>query len=183
MALALPLLLALLGTTPGLGAPGGACGVPPSAWCQNWMTALRCGALGRCPRLTQGSPDMDICAVCQQLVGLLHHISNQSTVEVVLNQVEGILCLHLPFVVTPCRTLVQALVHRLLYECQHLKPQQVCARVKLCHGEPGAAPTVPVLEVPDTHLQGSSEAGLSRETLPVPVPLCWMCRKLVERAE
>ncbi|NWY21632.1 PSPB protein, partial [Aphelocoma coerulescens] len=168
MALALLLLLALLGTTPGLGAPGGGCGVPPSAWCQNWVTALRCGALGRCPHLTQGPPDVDICAVCQQLVGFLLHVSNQSTEEVVLDQVVRILCLHLPFVVIPC--LVQA-----------LKPQQVCATVKLCHGEPGATPAVPVLEVPDTHLQGSGGAGLSPEALPV--PLCWMCRKLVERAE
>ncbi|NWW69351.1 PSPB protein, partial [Ifrita kowaldi] len=151
----------------GLGAPGGGCGVPPSAWCQNWVTALRCGALGRCPHLTQGPPDVDVCAMCQQLVGFLRHVSNQSTAEVpaVLRQVQGILCLHLPFVVTPCRALVQAFVHRLLYECQHLmsgsgdtgqgdtKPQQVCATVKLCHGEPGAAPAVPVLELPGPHLQ------------------------------
>lgn len=42
----------------GLGAPGGICGVPPSAWCQDWVTALRCGALDRCPQLAQGHPDM-----------------------------------------------------------------------------------------------------------------------------
>lgn len=34
-------------------------------------------------------------------------------VQVVLDQVVRILCLHLPFVVIPC--LVQALVHHLLY--------------------------------------------------------------------
>ncbi|NWI76028.1 PSPB protein, partial [Dryoscopus gambensis] len=134
----------------GLGAPGGHCGVPPSAWCQNWVTALRCGALGHCPHLTQGHPDLDVCAMCQQLVGFLRHISNQSAVEVVLDQVVGILCLHLPFLVTPCQALVQALVHRLLYKIQHLEPWQVCATVKLCRGEPGAAPDVRVLEVPGT---------------------------------
>lgn len=32
--------------------------MPPSAWCQDWVTALRCGALGRCPHLTQGHPDV-----------------------------------------------------------------------------------------------------------------------------
>ncbi|XP_066062239.1 pulmonary surfactant-associated protein B isoform X2 [Chamaea fasciata] len=81
MALALQLLLTLLGTTPGLGAPGRGCGMPPSAWCQDWVTALRCGALGRCPLLTQRHPNVDICAVCQQLFDFLHQASNQSTVE------------------------------------------------------------------------------------------------------
>lgn len=88
MALALPLLLALLGATPGWGAPGGGCGVPPSAWCQDWLTALRCGALGRCPRLGQGRPEVlrdppseDACALCQQLLDSLRQISNHSAVE------------------------------------------------------------------------------------------------------
>ncbi|XP_066423299.1 pulmonary surfactant-associated protein B [Molothrus aeneus] len=88
MALALPLLLALLGTSPGLGAPGGGCGAPPSARCQDWVTALRCGALGRCPLLGQGPPEVlrdapseDACALCQQLLESLRKISNQSAVE------------------------------------------------------------------------------------------------------
>ncbi|KAM7028554.1 pulmonary surfactant-associated protein B [Acridotheres tristis] len=185
MALALPLLLALLGATPGLGAPGGGCGVPPSAWCQDWVTALRCGALGRCSHLAQGHPDVDVCAVCQQFFDFLHQASNHSTVE---------------------------------------KPWQVCATLKLCRGEPGAAPAAPMLEAPGTYLQvrghgdsggggggpvgictatamlagqqasgvpstgssvplpqGSVEAGLAPEALPL--PLCWMCRSLVARAE
>ncbi|NXY12076.1 PSPB protein, partial [Pteruthius melanotis] len=148
------------------------------AWCQDWETALRCGALGRCPHLTQGHPDVDVCAVCQQLVGFLHHVSNHSAVEVVLDQVLGVLCLPLPFVAPPCRALVRALLHRLLFEIQHPQPRQVCATVKLCRGEPGA---VPVLEVPGARPQGSSGPGLAPEALPM--PLCWMCRTLVARAE
>ncbi|XP_005057990.2 PREDICTED: proactivator polypeptide-like 1 [Ficedula albicollis] len=115
MALALPLLLALLGAS-----PGGGCGVPPSAWCQDWVTALRCGALGRCPHLAQGHPDMDVCAMCQQLFGFLHQASNHSATE---------------------------------------KPWQVCATLKLCRGEPGAAPAAPILEAPGAHLQVRGHAG------------------------
>ncbi|XP_053822379.1 pulmonary surfactant-associated protein B isoform X2 [Vidua chalybeata] len=191
MALALPLLLALLGTTPGppgrvltvatgLGAPGGGCGVPPSAWCQDWVTALRCGALGRCPHLTQGPPDMDTCAMCQMVMDFLRQISNQSALEVVLDKVVGLVCPHLPFVETLCKNLAQWLVHHLLLDIQHLKPQEVCAKLKLCPGEPGAALAMPVLEVPSSHLQGS---GLSPKALPLPLPLCWLCRSLVARAE
>lgn len=87
------------------------------------------------------------------------------------------------------------------------KPRQVCATLKLCRGESGAAPAAPILEAPGTQLQvrghgdsggggrcwrgaqprsvplpqGSSGAGLSSEALPL--PLCWMCRSLVARAE
>ncbi|KAM6996372.1 pulmonary surfactant-associated protein B [Passerculus sandwichensis] len=159
MAPALPLLLVLLGTTPGLGAPGGGCGVPPSAWCQDWATALRCGALGRCPRLGRGplealgdplealrdplealgdAPDLDACAVCQQLLDSLRHISSVSAVE---------------------------------------DSWRVCAKLTLCLGEPGV---VPVLEGPGSRLQGPALAPLS---LPLPLPRCWLCRSLVARAE
>uniref|UniRef100_A0A8C3V7Z4 Saposin B-type domain-containing protein n=1 Tax=Catharus ustulatus TaxID=91951 RepID=A0A8C3V7Z4_CATUS len=88
------------------------------------------------------------------------------------------------------------------------KPWQVCATLKLCRGESGAAPAAPILEAPGTHLQvrgdtgtrgqprsvpssgcsvplpqGSGGAGLSPEALPLPLPLCWLCRSLVARAE
>ncbi|NXE99374.1 PSPB protein, partial [Menura novaehollandiae] len=156
----------------GLGAPGGGCGVPPSAWCQSWVTALRCGALGRCPHLTQERPDVDTCALCQQLFNFLHRAANQSAVQ----QVLGALCLELPVLATPCWAMVLAFVQLLLRELQHLMPWQVCARLKLCHGEPRGAPAVPVLGVLGTHLQ-----GLPPEALPL--PLCWLCRSLVARAE
>ncbi|XP_077645330.1 pulmonary surfactant-associated protein B [Lonchura striata] len=155
MARALPLLLALLGTTAGppgwvltvatgLGAPGGGCGVPPSAWCQDWVTALRCGALGRCPHLTQRPSDTDTCTVCQEITEYLRKIYNQSTSEVSLEN-----------------------------------SWDVCVKLKLCPSGPRAT-AVPVLEAPGSHLQGS---GLVPKALPLPLPLCWLCRSLVARAE
>ncbi|XP_071435310.1 pulmonary surfactant-associated protein B isoform X3 [Pithys albifrons albifrons] len=145
MALALPLLLALLGATPapGLGAPGGGCGVPPSAWCQSWDTALRCGALEHCPHLAQRDPDVDTCAICQQLFDFLHRVSNQSSVQV---------------------------------------PRQACANLKLCPGEPGGAPAMPALGVLSTHLQAVAAPSVP-VALPVPLPLCWLCRTFVTQAE
>ncbi|NWX53779.1 PSPB protein, partial [Promerops cafer] len=133
----------------GLGAPGGGCGVPPSAWCQDWVTALRCGALGRCPHLTQGHPDMDTCDLCQKLFNFLHQASNQSAVEVPAGMGDtgllGISCSYFPAVVTPCRALVQGFVHHLPWQIQHLEPREICVSLQLCHREPGAAPAAPVL--------------------------------------
>ncbi|XP_071273716.1 pulmonary surfactant-associated protein B [Agelaius tricolor] len=129
----------------GLGAPGGGCGVPPSARCQDWVTALRCGALGRCPLLGQGPPEvlrdapsevrpppvspapLDACALCQQLLESLRKISNQSAVE---------------------------------------DPLKVCTELKLCP-EPGA---VPVLEGPGSHLQYPLSLCSVPSTLQVPCP-------------
>nr|XP_030145981.3 pulmonary surfactant-associated protein B isoform X4 [Taeniopygia guttata] len=158
MALPLPLLLALLGTAAGppgwvltvatgLGAPGGGCGVPPSAWCQDWVTALRCGALGRCPHLSQGPSDtQDACTVCQEVIHHLRQIYNQSASEVSLEN-----------------------------------SWDVCVKLKLCPPDPRA---VPVLEAPGSHRQGSALAPKALSvSLPVPLPLCWLCRSLVARAE
>ncbi|XP_071435309.1 pulmonary surfactant-associated protein B isoform X2 [Pithys albifrons albifrons] len=182
MALALPLLLALLGATPGLGAPGGGCGVPPSAWCQSWDTALRCGALEHCPHLAQRDPDVDTCAICQQLFDFLHRVSNQSSVQVAVEQVLRGLCLPLPILATPCQATVHTLVLRLLWELQHLVPRQACANLKLCPGEPGGAPAMPALGVLSTHLQAVAAPSVP-VALPVPLPLCWLCRTFVTQAE
>ncbi|XP_027765749.1 pulmonary surfactant-associated protein B, partial [Empidonax traillii] len=189
MALALPLLLALLGVTPGLGAPGGGCGVPPSAWCQSWETALRCGALERCPHLTQRPPDVDTCAICQQLFDFLHRVSNQSSVQVAVEQVLRALCLPLPVLAAPCQSVVHSLIPRVLWELQHLVPRQICAKLQLCQAEPGGAAAVPALGVIGTHPQvrgalgGSGGGSVPAEALPVPLPLCWLCRTFVAQAE
>ncbi|XP_059346644.1 pulmonary surfactant-associated protein B [Ammospiza nelsoni] len=164
------------------GRRGGGCGVPPSAWCQDWVTALRCGALGRCPRLGQGplealrdAPDLDACAVCQQLLDSLRHISSVSAVEVVLDHLVGLACPHMPLVESLCKKVVNDLVHHFLQNMQHLDSWSVCAKLTLCLGEPGV---VPVLEGPGSHLQGPALSPLS-----LPLPRCWLCRSLVARAE
>ncbi|NWV81618.1 PSPB protein, partial [Dasyornis broadbenti] len=174
----------------GLGAPGWGCGVPPSAWCQSWVTALRCGALGRCPHLAQGRPDVDACAMCQQLFNLLHHSSNQSAMQVPAGM--GDRCHWVSWWVPASATQGGATVVAEVVVALRVPPQlprQACAWLKLCHGEPGASPAVPVLEAPASHRQvpvsppGSGGAALSPEALPLPLPLCWLCRTLVARAE
>ncbi|XP_075031142.1 pulmonary surfactant-associated protein B [Calonectris borealis] len=178
---ALALLLALLCATPGLGVPGGRCGVPPPAWCQSWETALRCGALGHCARRAWAPPATDICADCQQIVTLLTHMVNESATKAT---VEGFLrrecaALPVPTMVPPCQNLVHEYFSLLLTDLEgYLKPSAVCAHLELCPGEPGGAPAVPPLRTLSTRLQVT--AG---EALPVPLPLCWLCRTFLARAE
>ncbi|CAM9758936.1 unnamed protein product [Bubo scandiacus] len=58
------------------------------------------------------------------------------------------------------------------------KPSAICAHLTLCPGEPGGAPAAPPLGALSTRLQVA--AG---EALPVPLPLCWLCRTFLTRAE
>ncbi|NXS05980.1 PSPB protein, partial [Oxylabes madagascariensis] len=169
----------------GLGAPGGGCGMPPSAWCQDWVTALRCGALGRCPHLTQGRLDVDICAVCQQLFDFLHQASNRSAMEGVLDQVVGILCPRPPAVMTPCQALVRVLVDHLLRQTLwHIQPLLLGGTGGTQQGaSPAPAVASPAPAAVSPLPQGSGGARLSPEALLLPQPLCWLCHSLVARAE
>ncbi|XP_074898081.1 pulmonary surfactant-associated protein B [Buteo buteo] len=174
----LALLLTLLCATPGLGVPGGHCGVPPSAWCQSWETALRCGALEHCARHAWAPPATDVCADCQQIVTLLTRMANESATKAA---VEGFLrrecaALPVPSMVPPCQNLVHEYFSLLLLDLEgHLKPSAICARLELCPGEPGGAPAMPPLRALGTRLQVRA--------LPIPLPLCWLCRTFLARAE
>ncbi|XP_069657465.1 pulmonary surfactant-associated protein B [Haliaeetus albicilla] len=174
----LALLLTLLCATPGLGVPGGHCGVPPSAWCQSWETALRCGALEHCARHAWAPPATDVCADCQQIVTLLTRMANESATKAA---VEGFLrrecaALPVPSMVPPCQNLVHEYFSLLLIDLEgHLKPSAICAHLELCPGEPGGAPAMPPLGALSTRLQV--------QALPIPLPLCWLCRTFLARAE
>ncbi|XP_067168351.1 pulmonary surfactant-associated protein B [Apteryx mantelli] len=181
---ALSLLLALLCASPGLGGPGvaaGRCGAQPHTWCQSWETALRCGALGHCARHGWAPGAKDMCADCQEIVSLLTRMANESAAKAA---VEGFLrqectALPVPTMVSPCQRLVHEYFSLLTASLEgHLKPAVVCARLDLCPGEPGGAVEPVVLPrdgVPGTRLQVGD--------LPVPLPLCWLCRTFIARAE
>ncbi|XP_062452627.1 pulmonary surfactant-associated protein B [Rhea pennata] len=181
---ALALLLALLCASPGLGAPGH-CGVQPHAWCQSWETALRCGALGHCARSGWApSAKEDMCADCQEIVSLLTRMANESTAKVA---VEGFLqrectALPVPTMVPPCQRLVHEYFSLFTASLEgHLKPAAICAQLDLCPSVPGATAEPVVLPWDgglSVHLQGAPG-----EDLPVPLPLCWLCRTFVARAE
>ncbi|KAM9368613.1 pulmonary surfactant-associated protein B [Phaethornis superciliosus] len=169
---ALPLLLALLCATTGLGVQGGPCELPPPEWCRSWDSALRCGALGLCARLAWAPPGSDICKDCQQIVTLLVHMANESATKVAVESFLRRECaaLPVPAMVTPCQDLVHEYLGVLVTHLQEqLKPSWVCGRLDLC---PGGAPALPPLGALSTRLK-----------VAVPLPQCWLCRTMVSRLE
>ncbi|XP_071585044.1 pulmonary surfactant-associated protein B [Heliangelus exortis] len=166
---ALPLLLALLCATTGLGAQGGPCELPPQEWCRSWDSALHCGALGLCARLAWAPPGSDI---CKDFVTLLVHMANESATKVAVESFLRRECaaLPVPSMVTPCQNLVHEYLELLVTDLQeHLKPSWVCGRLDLC---PGGAPALPPLGALSTRLK-----------VAVPLPQCWLCRTMVSRLE
>ncbi|XP_040437507.1 pulmonary surfactant-associated protein B, partial [Falco naumanni] len=126
-------------------------------------------------------PTLDTCDNCQQIVTFLTTIANESATKVA---VEGFLqrecaALPLPSLVSPCRDLLHRHLDRVVTDLEsRLKPSVICARLELCPGEPGGPPAVPLSGALSTHLQVPTGEGL-----PLPLPLCWLCRTFVARAE
>ncbi|XP_069733632.1 pulmonary surfactant-associated protein B [Phaenicophaeus curvirostris] len=172
------LLLALL-CAPGLGAPRGGCQGPPDTPCRSWETALQCGGL--CAPPATAPPATDMCADCQQIVTLLTHMVNTSATKVA---VEGFLrqecqALSVPTLVKPCQNLVHEYINLLLADLEgHLKPSAICAHLELCPGKPGGGPAASPFSALSVRLQVAAN-----QTLPVPLPRCWLCRTFLARAE
>ncbi|XP_015738344.1 pulmonary surfactant-associated protein B [Coturnix japonica] len=76
--------------------------------------------------------------------------------------------------VTPCQNLVSRYWELLEEQLGgQLKPSAICARLELCPAQPGGVPAV------SPHIG----ALLQDAALPVPLPLCWLCRTFLSRAE
>uniref|UniRef100_A0A8B9MJU2 Surfactant protein B n=1 Tax=Accipiter nisus TaxID=211598 RepID=A0A8B9MJU2_9AVES len=179
---------------PQVGNPATPAWVPP----QNWVPLLpklerHHGELGATPDL--GVPHLqlgDMCADCQQIITLLTRMANESATKGFLRR--ECAALPVPSMVPPCQNLVHEYFSLLLLDLEgHLKPSAICARLELCPGEPGGAPAMPRLGALSTRLQvqvlGAAGGGCpgapvaTSKALPIPLPLCWLCRTFLARAE
>ncbi|XP_040550312.1 pulmonary surfactant-associated protein B isoform X4 [Gallus gallus] len=172
---AAPLCAVLLCAAAGLG--GLRCEAPPRVWSRSWDTALRCGAGGGCAQPGRPhSTQEEICSGCQDVLSLLIRVANTTAVQAA---VEGFVqrecaALPLPGMEAVCRTVARTDRHgaaALLGGA--VKPSAICALLELCPGQPGGVPAV------SPHIG----ALLKDAALPVPLPLCWLCRTFLARAE
>ncbi|XP_014466181.3 pulmonary surfactant-associated protein B [Alligator mississippiensis] len=153
------------------------CAGGPVTWCQSLAVAQRCGALELCARLGRDRTlTEDTCSDCEQVVTLLTHMLQESPVKQALGQK----CQELPIptMVPMCQELVDK-AFALLLTCLEgqVKPGVVCTQLGLCPQGPAWSRDSLLHQL----LQGLHAAYADPQALPIPLPLCWMCRSLVGR--
>uniref|UniRef100_A0A8C3JVL7 Saposin B-type domain-containing protein n=1 Tax=Calidris pygmaea TaxID=425635 RepID=A0A8C3JVL7_9CHAR len=188
--------VALVGTGPALGGTGIALGGSGGHWgctCDSdWETALRCGALGHCLRREWAPPGTVRAPSCPKPphVPIAPHAD-----------VEGFLwrecaALPVPTMVSPCQNLVHLGTSIGFYGGTSVGIHMgisVGTPVAITTGVPGVtsmataragAPAPPSVGAPPLVSRVNAHPQVAaREALPVPLPLCWLCRTFLTRAE
>ncbi|KAK9395320.1 pulmonary surfactant-associated protein B [Crotalus adamanteus] len=184
------------------------CAKGAAYWCSNLMTAIKCGALDHCVQngWNQASNESvwnrisneDMCADCKQLISILVRMAKESTFKETLQKYLEHECTNLPLqtLIPQCQALVKDFYARLIASLEEqFDPSIICAQLGACPADllgskdglmqlltgleqlllllPGQTPILP-----SGHTQESPQ-----ELLPIPLPLCWLCRTFIGKAE
>ncbi|XP_060539325.1 pulmonary surfactant-associated protein B isoform X2 [Pantherophis guttatus] len=184
------------------------CAKGAAYWCSNLMTAIKCGALDHCVQTgwNQASNESvwnrisneDMCADCKQLISILVRMVKESAFKKALQEYLEHECTNLPLqtLIPQCQALVKDYYARLIASLEkQLDPSIVCTQLGACPADlPGSQDglmqlfrgleqllpqlqgQIPIL--PSGHTQESP-----RERWPIPLPLCWLCRTFIAKAE
>uniref|UniRef100_A0A8C6VTJ1 Pulmonary surfactant-associated protein B n=1 Tax=Naja naja TaxID=35670 RepID=A0A8C6VTJ1_NAJNA len=169
------------------------CAKGAAYWCSNLMTAIQCGALDHCLGEVGGSQRVspfffqDMCADCKQILSILVRMAKESAFKKYLEDE----CTNLPLqtLIPQCQALVKDYYARLI------DPSLICTQLGACPADlPGSQDglmqllrglewLLPQLQgqvstLPSGHTQAPGEL-----LLPIPLPLCWLCRTFIGKAE
>ncbi|XP_070621980.1 pulmonary surfactant-associated protein B isoform X3 [Erythrolamprus reginae] len=183
------------------------CAKGAAYWCSNLMTAIKCGALDRCVQtwwnqasnesVWNRSSNEDMCADCKQLISLLVRMAKESAFKKSLQEYLEAECTNLPLqtLIPQCQALVKDYYARLIASLEkQLDPGVICSQLGACPADlpgsqdawmwllrgllpqlPGQRPILPG--------GGHTQESPGEATLPIPLPLCWLCRTFVGKAE
>uniref|UniRef100_A0A663EB39 Surfactant protein B n=1 Tax=Aquila chrysaetos chrysaetos TaxID=223781 RepID=A0A663EB39_AQUCH len=130
----------------------------------------------------------DVCADCQQIVTLLTRMANESATKGFLRR--ECAALPVPSMVPPCQNLVHEYFSLLLIDLEgHLPWGHRCGHLhghKHGHGWEPIGPSVGASMATAPPLVSRVNACpqvAAGKALPIPLPLCWLCRTFLARAE
>ncbi|XP_059798454.1 pulmonary surfactant-associated protein B isoform X1 [Balaenoptera ricei] len=199
------LLLAALcgpGTAAVLTTPSLACAQGPEFWCQSLEQALQCRALGHCLKEVWGHVEADdLCQECEDITYVLtkmaKEVISQGTIRELLEHECDIFPLKL--LGSQCHRMLDTYFPLVIHHFQNqMSPKATCEHLGLCkrtHPEPRQEPEPSgplqdklVLSVLPGALQarpGPQTQDLSEQRfpLPIPLPVCWLCRTLIKRIQ
>ncbi|XP_013913885.1 PREDICTED: pulmonary surfactant-associated protein B isoform X1 [Thamnophis sirtalis] len=184
------------------------CAKGAAYWCSNLMTAIKCDALDYCVQTgwNQASDvsvwnrisNEDMCADCKQLVSILVRMAKESAFKKAFQKYLEQECTNLPLqtLIPQCQALVKDYYARLIASLEkQLGPSIICTQLGACPADlPGSQDgfmqllrgleqLLPQLQgqrpiLPTGHTQESPQ-----ELLPIPLPLCWLCKTFIGKAE
>uniref|UniRef100_A0ACB8EZU0 Uncharacterized protein n=1 Tax=Sphaerodactylus townsendi TaxID=933632 RepID=A0ACB8EZU0_9SAUR len=175
------------------------CAQGPTYWCKNLMTAIQCGTLQHCIQAGWNqTTNEDSCTDCEQIVTILTRMAKESSFKETIQKYLEHECATLPLqtLIPRCQTLVDTYLDLFISSLEgQIKPHSVCAKLGLCQSESLETKDtfkmlVPVVEQFFQLLQSkalitpnSQTQEMPGEELPIPLPLCWLCRSFVGRIE
>ncbi|XP_025026492.1 pulmonary surfactant-associated protein B isoform X1 [Python bivittatus] len=177
-------------------------------WCNNLMTAIQCGALDHCVQagwnqatnrsVWKRIANENMCADCKQLITILMRMAKESTFKKTLQKYLEHECTNLPLqtLIPQCQALVQDYYARLIASLEkQFDPSIVCAQLSACPADlPGSKDAfmfllagleqlLPWLQGENLILPSGRTQEPPWELLPIPLPLCWLCRTFIGKAE
>ncbi|XP_049713165.1 pulmonary surfactant-associated protein B isoform X2 [Elephas maximus indicus] len=177
-----------------------ACARGPEFWCQSLEQALQCGALGHCLQEVWGHVGADeLCQECEDIVRILTQMTKEAIFQDTIRRFLEHQCdvLPLKLLVPRCHHALDLYYPLVIsYFQSQINPKALCEHLGLCKprlAEPGQEPQLldPLLDnlvhpvLPGTLQRGAGPytQDVSKQQFPIPLPLCWLCRTLVNRVQ
>uniref|UniRef100_G3TEA8 Pulmonary surfactant-associated protein B n=1 Tax=Loxodonta africana TaxID=9785 RepID=G3TEA8_LOXAF len=177
-----------------------ACARGPEFWCQSLEQALQCGALGHCLQEVWGHVGADeLCQECEDIVRILTQMTKEAIFQDTIRRFLEHQCdvLPLKLLVPRCHHALDLYYPLVIsYFQSQINPKALCEHLGLCKprlAEPGQEPQLldPLLDnlvhpvLPGTLQRGAGPytQDVSKQQFPIPLPLCWFCRTLVNRVQ
>ncbi|XP_069799977.1 pulmonary surfactant-associated protein B isoform X2 [Dendropsophus ebraccatus] len=167
----------------------------PEFWCQDLETAVQCGAVEHCKQNVWKEELDTECLQCKQIVGLLIGMAKSSPIPTYVKNFLHEQCSRIPPFQTECIKIVDEYEEVIISVLENqFNPTFICTTIKICHAEESLSwspdhPSKAVLEniiplIRDTiqtmHAKATKDI---KEELPIPMPLCWMCKSFVGKFE
>ncbi|XP_029460124.1 pulmonary surfactant-associated protein B isoform X2 [Rhinatrema bivittatum] len=113
------------------------CGQGPEFWCQDFVTAVQCGALEHCIQTVWMQEEgINWCDKCKQTVTFFNKMIEDGTGQDGIKMFLHKICNLNPLIVLPCRTIVDKFVSKIMqFIKNHMKPDVICTTLRLCQSD------------------------------------------------
>ncbi|KAM4675076.1 pulmonary surfactant-associated protein B [Discoglossus pictus] len=175
------------------------CAEGPQYWCQDLATAIQCGAVQHCKQTVWKEHEDTICQQCQQIITIMMNMVKTSVIQDTIKKFLHKECDYLSVgpLVDKCHMLVDQYESVLVTLLENqINPAAICTTLTFCNADQSAEwnpesianhiieKVIPLVQenLYNIHSKATQEQDLKGD-LPIPMPLCWMCKNFIGRIE